>query len=128
MGAPAVPLSKEETRRLQHEVKVRSAVEHLVSPANIAACRANGTTVTNCVWVSSPSGDDAVRPSWPASHFCGAPQLRRIFATEADVIKAVTASAVASDSLQAGETGVRIETIVDATGMLLLSPVLPLPD
>ena len=54
--------------------EVRRAVEYLVSGKNIAACRANGSTVQNVQWVDG-------QPAWPVDHFLGAPQLRRMMAT-----------------------------------------------
>jgi hypothetical protein len=127
---PAAAPSKEETRRLQREVKIRSAVEHLLSPTNIASCRANGSTVKNCVWILSMGAHTITRPAWPASHFCGAPQLRKLAVKEEDVLRAAAVSATSKDSLQMGSDGVRVEIIVDpdAEGRMLLSPVEALPD
>jgi hypothetical protein len=126
-AAPAAPPSKEETRRLQREVKVRSALEHLVSPANIEACRASGTTVTNCVWLFPPGCNVRTRPAWPVSHFCGAPQLKRLCVTEDEIFKAAHTSTSANDSLQQGASGVRIEVVRGESDVLLLSPIEQLP-
>lgn len=127
-AAPASVPSKSETQRLQREVKVRSAVEHLVSPTNIRACRATGSTVANCVWVGSAESSGTMRPAWPASHFCGSPQLRKLGVTEAEVMRAADTSAAAGIPLQQGDDGVCVEKVADDQGNLLLSPVQSLPE
>jgi len=132
---------KGETRNLQREAKIRSAVEHLVSPANIAKCRASGSTVTNCVWLPVNTGEGCTtledrplrRAAWPASHFCGAPMLQKLKATETEVLHAAKASHAAGIPLQAGDDGACVEVLggEDTEGQTvpyLISQVDPLPD
>lgn len=125
--SPAAAPSQQEIRCLQRAVKVRSALEHLVSPANIASCRAAGSTVTNCEWICQGDSELKVRPAWPASHFRGAPQLRKLGVTDEEVIKAARASAATTAALQQGEDGIRVEVVPGSKG-LLVSPVEQLPE
>jgi len=130
-----------QTRRLQRLTKIRGAVEHLVSPANIAKCRAAGSTVTNCIWLPMSTGSSWMsleerplsRPAWPASHFCGAPMLQKLQATEEEVIEAAQASHAAGIPLQAGDDGACVEVLSgedseDQPARFLISQVNPLPD
>eukprot|EP00927_Polykrikos_kofoidii_P060522 TRINITY_DN55480_c0_g1_i1.p1 TRINITY_DN55480_c0_g1~~TRINITY_DN55480_c0_g1_i1.p1 ORF type:complete len:439 (+),score=68.36 TRINITY_DN55480_c0_g1_i1:117-1433(+) len=131
LGPPPAP-SKLETRAMQRLTKIRGAVEHLVSPANIAGCRANGSTVTNCVWIPVAGSPTGFRPAWPASHFCGSPQLKRLSTTEEEVMAAARASASAPGALQPGADGARVELVADSNDSIdnhgvLVTPVDPLP-
>merc|ERR1712232_107990 len=130
-----------ETRNLQREAKMREAVEHLVSPANIAKCRASGSTVTNCVWLPANTGESSVsledrplrRAAWPASHFCGAPMLQKLKATEEEILEAARASHAAGIPVQGGDDGACVEVLggEDTEGQVvpyLISQVDPLPD
>mmetsp|Transcript_14817 Transcript_14817/g.29219 ORF Transcript_14817/g.29219 Transcript_14817/m.29219 type:complete len:411 (+) Transcript_14817:62-1294(+) len=132
---------KGETRNLQRQAKIRSAVEHLVSPANIAKCRASGSTVTNCVWLPVNTGEGWMsledrplrRAAWPANHFCGAPMLQKLKATETEVLEAAQASHAAGIPLQAGDDGACVEVLdgEDTEGQVvpyLISQVDPLPE
>jgi len=128
--ASAAGPSKVERKQLQREVSIRAAIEHLVSPANIASCRAQGSTVKNCIWIATEPGQPQTRPAWPTSHFCGAPQLKKLGAKDAEIIQAARQSMASIDSLQEGKDGVRIEVIGHQKGGngILLSPADRLPD
>eukprot|EP00930_Biecheleria_cincta_P096090 TRINITY_DN87972_c0_g1_i1.p1 TRINITY_DN87972_c0_g1~~TRINITY_DN87972_c0_g1_i1.p1 ORF type:complete len:434 (-),score=67.85 TRINITY_DN87972_c0_g1_i1:76-1377(-) len=118
--------SKEETKRLQREVKIRAAMEHLVSPANIASCRLNGSTVTNCVWIMV---EGTLCPAWPLSHFCGAPQLRKLGVAEWEILDAARVSASAHAPLQDGLAGVKVQVVPGSlAGDLMVSPSDALPE
>lgn len=130
-GYPSTPLppvaapSKDDTKRLQREVKIRAAVEHLIAPANISSCRASGSTVSKCLWIL----EGGVRPGWPPSYFCGAPQLKKLNVVEEEVLKAARTSAGASAALQEGADGVRVEVVLaEKSGSFLVSPIEVLPE
>jgi len=111
-NAPAAKKpQRQETKQLQRAIKVRAAIEHLVSPANIKGCRSNGSTVSNCIWLPASQGQTGHRPAWPASYFCGSPQLRRLAVSEDEVLAAAQASATAGSPLQQGDDGVCVEVL-----------------
>lgn len=129
VAKPSVP-NRQQTQQLQRAVKVRAALEHLLSPSNIAKCRANGSTVTNCVWLPATEGRARLRPAWPISHFSGSPLLRRLAVTDAEVIAAARASAGSGAPLQSGDDGVSVEVLFDGSRARteLVSPLEPLPE
>eukprot|EP00439_Symbiodinium_sp_Y106_P034969 s2087_g4.t1 len=132
LGKPCTPIEASgprapaDTKQLQRAAKIRAAVEHLVSPFNLESCRPNGSTVTTCVWIPASAG---LRPAWPTSYFCGAPQLRKWNTTAEDVLAAARESSAAEGPLQDGDKGVRIEVIDSADGKgPFVGPVEALPE
>lgn len=132
---PANVPNRKETQQLQRVVKVRAAVEHLLSPSNIKACRATGSTVTNCVWLPAIDGHSQHRPAWPVSHFCGSPLLRRLCVSDDEVIAAAHASATAGAPLQLGDDGVCVEVLSSSEAgshtrnyTVLISSLEPFPE
>ena len=113
-----------DTKRLQRAAKIRAAVEHLVSPFNLSACREGGTTVTLCRWLTV---EDRLRPAWPSSYFAGAPQLKKWGTTAQDVLDAAQESLDALAPLQEGDKGVRVQ-LLNQEGAVYVSPVDPLPE
>ncbi|CAJ1359679.1 unnamed protein product [Effrenium voratum] len=135
LPASAAPAGgDEDMKRLQRAAKIRSAVEHMVSPFNLAACRETGSTVTSCRWAPKEDAEGAApgaapwRPAWPLSYFCGAPQLRKWGATPQDVMEAAVESSESSASLQEGDKGVLVELLQLEDAELLVSPKGPLPE
>ncbi|CAE7244867.1 odh [Symbiodinium natans] len=120
------PRKPADTKQLQRAAKIRAAVEHLVAPYNLESCRPNGSTVTTCVWVPTATG---LRPAWPPSYFCGAPQLRKMNTTQEDVLAAARESSASEGPLQDGDKGVRIEVIESSEHPgPFVGPVDPLPE
>merc|ERR1712137_22851 len=118
------PPSKATLHHKQRMVKVRSAVEHLVSINNIKGCRANGSTVTSCQWIPAEARSSGnKRPAWPASYFCGAPQLKRLNVTEGEVLSAACESAMAVATIQEGEDGARVKVVSGKDGGDLVAHV-----
>ena len=113
-----------DTKRLQRAAKIRAAVEHLVSPYNLAACREGGSTVTLCQWFMV---EDRLCPAWPTSYFAGAPQLKKWGTTLEDVLDAANESLEALAPLQEGDKGVRVQLLKRDEGVYV-SPVEVLPE
>lgn len=126
-GKAPGPPNKEERQRMQRLAKVRGAVEHLVSPANIAGCRPSGSTVSLCAWLPPGDGLRRPRPAWPASYFCGSPAMRKLRVGEHDVLEAAHESSAAAAPLQQGENGVLVE-VLSHGGVWYVAPVDTLPD
>ena len=122
--APAFSVESVDTKKLQRAAKIRAAVEHLVSPYNLLACRDGGTTVTSCKWLTI---NDRLCPAWPPSYFAGAPQLKKWQTTMEDVLAAARESLAAQAALQEGDKGARVQ-LVDHEGGTYVSPVDPLPE
>ena len=97
-----------DTKKLQRAAKIRAAVEHLVSPYNLSACRDGGTTVTTCKWFTI---NERLCPAWPTSYFAGAPQLKKWGTTAEDVLDAAKESCQAQAALQEGDKGVRVQLL-----------------
>ena len=113
-----------DTKKLQRAAKIRAAVEHLVSPYNLSACRDGGTTVTTCKWFTV---NERLCPAWPTSYFAGAPQLKKWGTTAEDVLDAAKESCQAQAALQEGDKGVRVQ-LLNQDGGIYVSPVEPLPE
>lgn len=73
---------------------VRTVVEHLIDPCNIARCRVDGATVNNCKWVTKSDGQ--VCPAWPASHFCSGAHAKRLGICEHEIRAAAIASSAST--------------------------------
>lgn len=75
---------------------VRTVIEYLVDPCNIARCRIDGATVTNCRWITKSDGH--LCPAWPLSHFCGGARAKRLNICEYEVRAAAIASSASSSA------------------------------
>ena len=113
-----------DTKKLQRAAKIRAAVEHLVSPYNLSACRDGGSTVTTCKWFTI---NERLCPAWPTSYFAGAPQLKKWGTSAEDLLDAAKESCQAQAALQEGDKGVRVQ-LLNQDGGTYVSPVEPLPE
>lgn len=123
-SASTFSMPSTDTKKLQRAAKIRAAVEHLVSPYNLSACRDGGTTVTTCKWFTI---NERLCPAWPTSYFAGAPQLKKWGTTAEDVLDAAKESCQAQAALQEGDKGVRVQ-LLNQDGGTYVSPMEPLPE